>query len=199
MRKLIFILFCCLATLLALFYFELPLNLLRPVFHQDIIDRYAQEYHLNPLLITSLIKVESNFIRRAKSHRGAVGLMQILPSTAREIAAELGVKDFQISQLEDPDTNIRFGTYYLAKLIGEFNGNQVLALAAYNAGMNKVLAWHRQNPLVGIEIDDIPYKETRNYVREIMRTYACLEKVRAFRNKLRGENTVPRAGTQQPS
>jgi len=187
MKKFVLIFVVFLAFLFSLFYFELPLNLLRPVFHSDIIDQYAKQYDLDPLFVTALIKVESNFIRRARSDRGAVGLMQLLPSTARELADELGYRNFKIADLEDPKINIHLGTYYLSKLKKEFNGNETLVLAAYNAGKNKVQLWYRQDPLMGLEGGDIPYLETRNYVKEVMRTYQWLSRAHVLIDRLRGK------------
>ena len=173
-----------LAIFIALVYFEFPLNLIRPVFHTDVIEHCAREFDLDPLLITSIIKVESNFFRRARSNRGAIGLMQILPSTALELAPELGYKDYLKIDLENPDTNIHFGSMYLKKLLTEFNGNVILAIASYNAGRTKVRGWYLQNPLVGVDYDDIPYKETRNYVKNVMRTYNSLSKIHRLANRI---------------
>lgn len=171
--------------LFSLFYFDLPLNLIRPVFHSDAINRYAAVNRLDPLLVTSIIKVESNFLRRARSHDGAVGLMQLLPSTARELSPELGYPDFSNVDLENPDTNIQFGTRYVRKLSDLFDGNMILTLAAYNAGMNKVRGWHLQDPLIGIAPDDMPYKETRNYVKNVMRTYRWLKKIQKLKTLIK--------------
>lgn len=167
-----------------LLYFELPFDLIRPVFHSETIVLYSRQYEFDPLFITALIKVESNFFRRARSDRGAVGLMQLLPSTARELAYELGYKTFSKTDLENPKINIRLGTYYLYKLRQEFDGNEILALAAYNAGKNKVQLWYRQNPLVSIETSDIPYPETRNYVDNVMGTYKWLKKIQKLKAQI---------------
>jgi len=171
------ILFC----LFSFFYFELPFNLIRPVFHTDSINHYARQYNLDPLLITSIIKVESNFLRRARSRVGATGLMQVLPSTAKEIGPELGYTDYSKIDLENPDTNIRFGSLYIRKLSDEFDGNLALTIAAYNAGKNKVHSWYLQNPLIAVEYSDMPYKETRNYVYNVMRTYKWLQKIQKLK------------------
>lgn len=162
-----------------LIFTDLPLNLIRPVFHSDIINRYADQYDFDPLLITAIIKVESNFFHRAHSNRGAVGLMQLMPATAQELAVELGYPLGRLD-LEDPEVNIQLGTYYLSKLRIEFGGNTILAIAAYNAGMGKVKSWYVQNPLIDSETAEIPYKETRNYVENVTRTWQWLKKIRAL-------------------
>jgi len=172
------------ALIFSLLYFELPSNLLRPVFHADSINRWAGEYGLDPLLVTSVIKVESNFIRRARSQRGAVGLMQILPSTAKELAPGLGFADYSKVDLEDPDTNIRFGSFYIKKLMTDFKNNPILSIAAYNAGETKVNSWYLQNPIVSVEFADIPYGETRNYVKNVLKTYQWLLRIQKLKKTI---------------
>ena len=167
--------------LFSLLYFDLPFNIIRPVFHSDTINRCAVKYGVDPLLITSIIKVESNFFHKARSRMGAIGLMQLLPSTAEELAPELGFDDFSKMDLENPDTNIKFGSFYIGRLIENFDGNIVLAVAAYNAGIGKVRGWYLQNPLIGIESADMPYRETRNYVNNVMRTYRWLKRIQKLK------------------
>lgn len=170
-------------------FFEFPLNVISPVFKSDIVTEYSAQYEIDPLLVTAVIKAESNFQRSAKSHRGAMGLMQILPSTAEELANELKYTNFKVAYLENPQINIHLGTYYLSKLITEFDGNIILALAAYNAGMGKVQGWYKKNPLLSVEISDIPYKETRKYVKKVMRNYKWLKWTQELRRLIRGKTT----------
>ena len=184
MRKVILVFFFFIVAVFLLLYSGLPFSILRPVFHADSVSRHCEKYKIDPVLVTAIIKVESNFFRNAKSHRGAVGLMQLLPSTAQELAPELGLKKFNAKDLEQPDINIRLGTYYLYKLKKEFMGDEVLALAAYNAGLGKVQSWHMQNPLISFDIADIPYKETRNYVTNVMKTYRWLKTIQTIKNRL---------------
>lgn len=169
----------------SLFYFELPFNLIRPVFHADEIRYYSKRYGLDPLLVTALIKVESNFLEKALSNKGAVGLMQLMPYTAYETARELGYKKPEKLTLDNPRVNIQLGTYYLSKLNKNFNGNLILTIAAYNAGKNKVEQWHKQNPMLSVEFSDIPYTETRNYVKNIMRTFKWLKQIQRFQNLIK--------------
>ena len=121
-------------------------------------------------LTAAVIKSESNFEHTAKSHRGAVGLMQLMPETAAWIADQLDDKNYSVESLHEPDRNIRYGTWYLAELQREFKGNDVLALAAYNAGRGNVRAWMEEHhwTLNFHDIDAIPYKETRDYVRQVI-------------------------------
>jgi soluble lytic murein transglycosylase len=107
--------------------------------------------------------------------------MQLLPSTARETARNLGYRRFTSEDLEDPGTNVRFGAYYYSRLLKDFNNNEILALAAYNAGQGKVQRWHRNDPRLGTEIASIPYRETRDYVIRVQRTYKWLKKIQRIR------------------
>ena len=171
--------------MLSLLYFEFPANIIKPAIHNDIINKYSKQYGVDPLLVTSVIKEESNFDIKARSHRGAIGLMQVMPATAMDLCDELEIKNFKPQDLEDPEINIRIGTYYLNKLLKEFDGKKVLALSAYNAGVGKTKNWYRENPLVEIEINDIPYKETSEYVESVMRTYKWLKWLKELQNLVR--------------
>ena len=100
--------------------------LVNPMIHKESVDHYARRYGEDPLFITAVMKVESNFSKKAKSARGAIGLMQIMPNTALEMAKELDVKDFKPEDLKEPDTNIMLGTYYISKLRKEFDADNIL-------------------------------------------------------------------------
>ena len=154
---------------------------LKPVFHKEIINRYAGEYKEDPLFVTSLIKVESNFLRRAKSRKGALGLMQIMPKTAQETAKELQVKSYD---LKDPETNIRFGIHHLSKLKREFGNDPVTILGAYNAGSKNVREWLKEKNKRNLEIQDIEFLETRNFVENVLSTYEWLKRIQKWRNRI---------------
>lgn len=162
--------------------FVFPVNIIWPALHGPAIEANANRYNIDPLLITALIKTESNFFRRARSQRGAIGLMQLMPSTAHEMASELGMGNITDADLESPEINIRLGTYYLSKLFNQCNGNIVLALASYNAGLAKVQGWYQENPLLIWDISDIPYRETRNYVKNIKWTYTWLKRIQKLKH-----------------
>lgn len=141
-----------------------------PLEHRELLFRWASEYNLDPFLVASIIRAESGFKANATSHRGARGLMQIMPDTARWAAEQMKVH-FAPELLADPDYNIRLGCWYLATLIREFNGETVLALAAYNAGRTNVRNWLAENRWTGehATLNQIPFQETRLYVAKVLR------------------------------
>jgi len=119
-------------------YFYLPAIIADSAFpleYKDLIKKYAQQYNVNPNLVAGLIYTESHFNPNAGSPVGAKGLMQIMPATGAGLARQLGEgSTFSTSKLYDPDTSIRYGTYYIAQLIGKYQGNIELGLIAYNGG-----------------------------------------------------------------
>ncbi|MCH3958631.1 MAG: lytic transglycosylase domain-containing protein [Selenomonas sp.] len=138
-------------------------------YHETVM-KYADMYQVDSNLTAAVIKSESKFKHEAHSHRGAVGLMQLMPDTAEWIAKQLGDTGYSIEALHEPDRNIRYGTWYLSSLEREFHGNDILALAAYNAGRGNVHDWMKENNWSDNfkDIDAIPYKETRDYVRQVI-------------------------------
>jgi soluble lytic murein transglycosylase len=135
---------------------------------------------LNPYLVASLIRQESEFNPSAISKANAYGLMQLLPSVGKAMAREEGISHFEPYQLLDPETNIRLGARYLRKTMDKFGGVQEYALAAYNAGDDRVLDWQAAGPYHGLDefVESIPFTETREYVQAILRneeTYRAID------------------------
>lgn len=140
----------------------------------------AAKNNLDPYLVASLIRQESEFNPNAVSYANAYGLMQLLPSVGRTMAREEGMTHFQTFQLLDPETNIRLGTRYLRQMIDRFGGVQEYALAAYNAGDNRVSEWQAAGPYSGMDefVESIPFTQTRDYVQAILRneeTYRAID------------------------
>ena len=136
-----------------------------PLRHDDIIRQQAGDKDVDAALIAAVIYEESKF-RDQTSHAGARGLMQITPETARFIANRSGGVRFQEGDLATPQINISYGAYYLRLLLDHYEGNQTLAVAAYNAGLTNVDRWVREaGGQDGFNADDdIPFPETRHYV-----------------------------------
>ena len=134
-----------------------------PLRHDDIIRQQAAEKDLDAALIAAVIYTESRF-RDQTSHAGARGLMQITPETADAIEELSGGTTFVTQDLADPDINISYGAFYLDYLLEKYGGNEVAALAAYNAGETQVDEWG------GAEVDseDIAFEETRTYVADVL-------------------------------
>jgi peptidoglycan lytic transglycosylase len=140
-----------------------------PLRHDDIIRQQARDKGLDPALIAAVIYEESKF-RDQTSHAGARGLMQITPETAEFIARRSGGTRFQQGDLATPQINISYGAYYLRYLVHRYEGNQELAVAAYNAGETNVDRWVRKagGPEAFDSVRDIPFPETRAYVKGVL-------------------------------
>lgn len=141
--------------------------------YSEYVYKYSEENNIDPLLTFAIIKAESNFNRNIKSKSGAIGLMQLMESTAVEQAEEVNEEIIVTESLYNPEVNIKIGTKYYSKLIKKYNNNMLLALAAYNAGIGNVDNWIEQGTIKedGSDIENIPFKETNNYVRKIVRDY----------------------------
>ena len=140
-----------------------------PLRHEDIIRQQARDKDLDPALIAAVIYAESKF-RDQTSSAGAKGLMQVTPATARDIARRSGATSFRLEDLGDPQVNIAYGSFQLRYLLDRYGGNDVLAVAAYNAGEGNVDRWlvdARGNDR-RLGLADIPFAETRGYVRRVM-------------------------------
>lgn len=130
---------------------------------------YAREYQLDEAWIYGVIRQESRFVLEARSGTGAMGLMQLMPDTARWIARKLGLSHFKAHDAHNPDTNIKFGAYYLRTLMDTLDKQAVLATAAYNAGPRRAQRWRDERAMEGaIYIESIPFSETREYVKKVM-------------------------------
>jgi len=142
-----------------------------PYPYQNAIEQYARAHSLETPLVAGVIMSESKFKDEVHSDTGAIGLMQVMPETAEWIAQQIDEPSFSVEKLHDPDTNIRFGTWYLSSLQKEFCGNEVLMLAAYNAGRGNVHEWMDTYgwDMDFKDINQIPYQETREYVARVLK------------------------------
>jgi soluble lytic murein transglycosylase len=142
-----------------------------PLRHEDVIRQQANEKEVDAALIAAVIYSESKFSDQTSS-AGARGLMQITPEAANEIERLSGGTTFELDDLSNPEINIRYGTFLLHELLERFGGDEVAALAAYNAGPANVEKWGGSD----LALDGIPFPETRAYVEEV------LDKRKAYRN-----------------
>ena len=141
-----------------------------PLRHEDIIRQQAADKRLDPALIAAVIYAESHFRNGQTSSAGAIGLMQVTPATARDIARRSGGTTFVTGDLHDPQVNISYGSYHLRYLIDHFGGNEAFAVAAYNAGEGNVDRWidRARQRNEDLTIEAIPFAETRTYVQRVL-------------------------------
>ncbi len=147
--------------------------------HRDIVYSVAYEYKVDPNLVFAIIRAESKFQTGAESKAGAKGLMQIMPDTANWIAEQQGIKDFNPDSLVNPEVNIHFGCWYLNNLNKEFEDNQPLVIAAYNAGRGHVRQWLINDVWNGDEkeLEKIPFTETAQYVNNVLKNYEAYKAI----------------------
>lgn len=141
---------------------------------RELITKHSQAANgLDPDLLQALMREESALDPKALSWAGALGLTQLMPSTARAVAAQLKIKRVTTEMLLDPDVNIRLGAAYLSRLVQRYGGTHQLALASYNAGENAVDRWRRERPKdeIDVWVENIPIAETRGYVKRVLRSY----------------------------
>jgi soluble lytic murein transglycosylase len=130
-----------------------------PLRYEAIVRGHARNYRLDPALLAAVIYQESKFNAHARSSSGAIGLMQLLPDTAKGIAIHTGGSLFRVSDLDNPEINVRYGAWYLRHLINKY-GEVDAALAAYNAGQDNVDRWRANG-------EGIAFAETRHYVKRV--------------------------------
>ncbi len=158
---------------------DIILRQVYPIKYEEYVEKYASQNGLDKYMVYAIIKTESNFKADVKSESNAIGLMQLLESTAVERANYIDEKNVTEEELYEPETNIKLGTDYYAYLLNHYAGNNVLALVAYNAGMGNVDTWVKEGVIEadGSDIENIPYRETNNYVRKILRDYKMYVKL----------------------
>lgn len=176
--------FIVLTTLVIYSLVQIPIlqKIIYPYPHRAIIENYATQYGVDPLLVVSVIREESKFLPQSKSHKGAIGLMQLMPSTAQSIAESLGDKTYSVDNLLKQEKNIQYGTWYLSDLQKVFPNNRPLVIAAYNGGRGHVKEWIETGQIdpENIRIQDIPFQETRDYVGRVLNSYQ--KYIKLYRN-----------------
>jgi soluble lytic murein transglycosylase len=147
-----------------------------PLRYDTIVRGHARNYRLDPALLAGVIYQESKFRAGARSSSGAIGLMQLLPDTAKGIALHTGGSKFRVSDLDDPEINVRYGSWYLRHLLDKY-GDERAALAAYNAGQDNVDRWRAEGK-------GIAFAETRHYVARVEHLKVLYR--RGYRSELYG-------------
>ncbi len=158
-----------------------------PEAYKSEVERLCAENDLEPAFIYSVMRAESLFQAGVYSWAGAVGLMQIMPSTGKEIANNMGIEDFEVKDLLSYKTNLEFGVYYLKGLMKVNDNDKVISLCGYNAGPGNARKWKRNaDPEMEMDefIENIPYSETRGYVKRILGFYSI------YRSLYEGENII---------
>jgi len=167
------------------------LELRFPVIYRDVIEANAGQYDIDPGWIYGVMRQESAFVVDARSSAGAVGLMQVLPSTGREMLRRLRLRGRVNEALLSVEHNVRLGVGYLKQVLERNGGHQVLATAAYNAGPNRVSGWIPAEPLdADIWIETVPFDETRGYVKNVL-AFAAVYEYRLGRQPTRLATRMP--------
>lgn len=167
--KLVSSIVCILIALISLLTVLVYIQILYPLRYKQEIETASYVNHLEPALIASVINEESSFNNLSESRAGAVGLMQLMPSTAKWLASKMQT-DYSLDKLYEPLYNINMGTYYLRYLMDKF-GDEYTALCAYNAGEGLVKEWllDKKYSSDGKYLYTTPYKETNAYVNKVIR------------------------------
>lgn len=188
-RRLLFLCLGVAAAALYLWRSQAFWNALSPVTNKAQLYSLAGRTKVDPLLLAAIVRAESGFNPIAQSSRGALGLMQLMPATARQMAGELKFNYQDGDDLYTQDINLTLGAFYFSRQLKSFHGNLVLALAAYNAGPAKVRAWgldpwgRDQEELIAA----MPLPSTRSYVRHVLWYYRQFKKLQAVKRFLNGD------------
>ena len=150
------------------------LSLRYPLPWQQQFELYSSAAKISPTWAYGIARSESLFMRDVRSSAGAIGLMQLMPATGRQVAKEIRLPYSGLTTLTDPESNIRLGTSYLGQMAERFGGNRVLATAAYNAGPHRVDRWLPEHGSedARVWIENIPFNETRKYVKRVLAAQA---------------------------
>lgn len=180
MKKKIIIISLIFLIILVFFNYRNILKTFYTTNYSEYVEKYAKEQNVDPLLCYAIIKTESNFNPNAVSTSGARGLMQLMTDTAKDVAQNSVIEYTSDENLFEPEKNIQLGITYYSQLKSHFE-NDVITLAAYNAGIGNVQKWLNDGTIkydeYGPNIDDIPFNETKKYVKNILKDYDVYKKI----------------------
>lgn len=180
LRKKRVLLLLLLGFILILFFNSAWLSLFYPIHYKDEIRQHSSNNNLDPLIVAAIIKVETNYKPGAESKKGALGIMQIMPDTAKWVIEKAKFEEVPLERVKDEtEANIQIGTWYLRSLSDQFDGNMVAMIAAYNAGPTNVRNWMKSGRWDGrLEtVKNIPFGETRHYVQRVTHYYEQYSKI----------------------
>lgn len=171
----VFLAICWVAIGVVCGYYFIQKKFVYPLKYKEEVIQYSTFYNLEPTLIFAVVKTESSFKADAKSSKGAIGLMQLTKSTGEYVASLLGEKNFN---LENPNTNIKYGCFYIRYLKNKFKTDRE-TLSAYNAGEGVVSSWLKNTNYSadGKTLDKIPFAETKEYLKKIEKTFNKYKKL----------------------
>jgi len=171
-----------------------------PLPYQEKFEEYSSEASIAPTWAYGIARSESLFMRDVKSRAGAIGLMQLMPATGRDVAKDIKLPYSGLATLVDPESNIRLGTTYLGQMAERYDGNEVLATAAYNAGPHRVDRWLPESGTedARIWIENIPFNETRKYVKRVLAAKAIFHwRMTGNVRRVSDELSLVRSNTEQ--
>lgn len=173
--------FLCLLVVFLLLDAPVIWKAMYPVYYKEEIRKSARQFEVDPYLIMAIIQVESKFDKNRVSKKGAIGLMQVMPATAEWAIRQTKMSPMAVDYLDEPDTNIFLGTWYVSFLYEMFNHNPYAVIAAYNAGPGNVKKWIERGVWDGTpeHISQIPFGETRHYVQRALYYKQRYEKIYA--------------------
>jgi soluble lytic murein transglycosylase len=172
-----------------------PWQIAYPLLFARFIAGEAPNKNVDPLLVQALIREESRYNAQAISGSRALGLMQLMPATAYGVAKRLSIPLSGTADIHDPEKNMRLGIDYLSYTLRHFNNNALLAVASYNGGPNAVRSWSAHMPAdADVFVENIPYKETREYVRKVFGSFWNYETIYSAADKPNGKTKAPGTG-----
>ena len=148
-------------------------RLLYPLYYTDLLQKHTTRYEIDPLFVAAMIREESRYNADIVSYAGAIGLMQIMPATGRELAGRLKIPRFNTKMLYNPDINIQMGSWYMKSLMNQFDNNHSLVAGAYNGGPGRMRRWIQAKQIADIDefIEDIGIDQTRRHIKKVIDSY----------------------------
>ena len=160
----------------------LPIELYRflyPLYYADLLQKHTTAYEIDPLFVAAMIREESRYNADIVSYAGAVGLMQIMPATGRELAGRLKIPRFSKKMLYNPDINIQMGSWYMKSLMNQFDNNHALVAGAYNGGPGRMRRWIKAKQIPDLDefIEDIGIDQTRRHIKKVIDSYLIYQQL----------------------